>query len=266
MDHKPISLSLGIIAFFGLAVAMAQAQSAPYSSCVNSYTNGVSAPAGYGAAWDTVFGILDVSVNCNANTVTVGGGNQTQYVYRTGYVYAGGSWQPLNLTSSSQLQANNWYTGSATTPLGSVDLSQTTYIVGYVCDWSGSACKCGCADNACVTPAWQLQAVQGTRAVATTGTVQGATQICYSWTGTCGTFQGTLALANGNLSQNIIANGSYQANLAPGTYSISVNMGGSCINYSVSPSSITILAGQTVTQDLTITETPCPGSPSQGGA
>jgi hypothetical protein len=181
MSKHIFSVGLSALALLGAGDAVAQANSLPacsgpgpynsqpcvptppYDSCTQSYaTSGIAGSSGYGSAWDVVFGGLDVSVDCDGNIVTVGAGNANQYVYKTAYVYQG-SWQPLSLTSTSPLQANNWYTSSATANLGSVDLTQTTYVVGYVCDWTGSVWKCGCADEVCAAPAWQLQAVKGIR-------------------------------------------------------------------------------------------------------
>jgi hypothetical protein len=166
MHQKAISLSLGALALFGVGIAIAQATS--YSICVNSYTQGIVAPTGYGAAWDTVFGGQDVSVDCTGNLVTIGAGNVNQYIYKFGYVYATGAWQQLSLSGASSLQSSNWYTSSATASLGNVDLTQATYVVGYVCDRSNSAWKCGCADSACAAGMWQLQVVKGKLAQTTT--------------------------------------------------------------------------------------------------
>jgi hypothetical protein len=198
MNQKTISLALGALAIFGIGVAAAQATS--YSSCTNSYQQGTAAPAGYGSAWDFITGGLAVSVDCNANAVTVGTGNSSQYIFKLGCVYQNNAWQQLNLTSSSALISNNWYTGSATANLGSVDLTQTTYVVGYVCDWSGSVWKCGCADNACATSSWQLQAVQGNLAQAQT-TTSGQNTTGSSTQG--GTIEITPALINSNATISV---------------------------------------------------------------
>jgi hypothetical protein len=160
MYYGILSLFLGILAFFDIGSTLARASS--YSSCANFYT--AAAPGGYGSAYDEVFGGLHVSVNCNTKTVTVGAGDQRQYVHEAGYIYAKGAWQQPNLTSSSVLQSRNWYIGSAQANLGSVDLRQTTYVVGYACDWTGSVWKRDCGDSVCAAPIWQLEAVKRTAA------------------------------------------------------------------------------------------------------
>jgi hypothetical protein len=45
--QKALSISLGALAFFGVGLAIAQASS--YSSCANSYTEGIAATQGYGS-------------------------------------------------------------------------------------------------------------------------------------------------------------------------------------------------------------------------
>lgn len=161
------AVALASASIFIAGAAMAQAQTLQqYSSCDNLYSQGMAAPAGYGAAWDMVFGGFDVSVDCNSGTVTVGTGYQYQYIYKLTYLYQTNAWRPLNLSGvESGLISDNWYNGQAIASLNSVDLTQPTYVVGFVCDWAGSW-KCGCADQACATPAWQLQAVRGTRSQA----------------------------------------------------------------------------------------------------
>jgi hypothetical protein len=47
MRQKALSISLGALAFFGIGLAVAQASS--YSSCTNSYTQGIAAAQGYGS-------------------------------------------------------------------------------------------------------------------------------------------------------------------------------------------------------------------------
>lgn len=49
MSQKALSRSLGALAFFGIGLAIAQASS--YSSCADSYTQGIAAPQGYRSAW-----------------------------------------------------------------------------------------------------------------------------------------------------------------------------------------------------------------------
>lgn len=89
----------------------------------------------------------------------VGAGLASEYVYNKGYLYSNG-WQPMTLTATAALISNSWYPSSASAVLEVSNLSQWTYVVGYVCTWSGTQWKCGCADTTCATNYWQLQAFQ----------------------------------------------------------------------------------------------------------
>src|SRR5438067_1504161 len=79
----------------------------------------------------------------------VGSGVSTQYIYKTGYVYQSGAWQPLAFTSPNALIGANWYPSTASANLAStLDLTAWQYAVGYVCNYVNSAWKCGCSDAA----------------------------------------------------------------------------------------------------------------------
>ncbi len=84
------------------------------------YTTGVAIPSGYGAAYDlTGEGQMEVFANCGKATPTldIGGNISTNCVYTLTYIYLNIPWQPQNLTSSA-LQSNNSYTGSASATSG----------------------------------------------------------------------------------------------------------------------------------------------------
>jgi hypothetical protein len=137
--------------------------------CTNYYLPGIAIPSGYGASYDlTGGGQTEITASCAKTTPTldVGRNVSTDYVYKLAYIYQGSAWAPQNLTSASALQSSNWYTGKASITLPSSSITSSwTYAVGYVCAYvspstgSGSATwKCGCADAACTTGYWQLQA------------------------------------------------------------------------------------------------------------
>jgi hypothetical protein len=137
------------------------------SSCAGTLTDyyqpSIATPIGYGASYDLFSSQheLEVSVqNCPANslTLTVGSNQSNQYIYNKGYLYQSGSWQSINLTGTG-LVSNAWYPQIASASL-SVTPSSWTYVVGYVCAWSGTVWQCGCATTACTTNYWQLQAFQ----------------------------------------------------------------------------------------------------------
>jgi hypothetical protein len=45
-------------------------------------------------------------------------------------------------------------------PFTATDLSNWSYIVGYVCTWNGTTWQCGCADTTCASGLWQLQGIK----------------------------------------------------------------------------------------------------------
>ena len=99
---------------------------------------------------------LLITVTCNQTnaTATVGTGQGTQYIYKNGYQWTGTNWLPLVFTGAQT--AGEWIVGQASAPVAY--MSQENYFVAFICQWDGVAWKCGCADAACTTPQWQLQA------------------------------------------------------------------------------------------------------------
>jgi len=94
-------------------------------------------------------------------TVDLGNGNPLQYIYNTGYLFktGGTNWTPLSYTSTEQLISGAWYpkTANTTIPMTSTELQSTSYVLGYLCTWTGSQWKCGCRDAACTQSYWQIQ-------------------------------------------------------------------------------------------------------------
>jgi hypothetical protein len=145
----------------GAAALSAHAQTP--APCTNYYQANIPVPAGYGAAYDiAVPSQLMITLDCaKANpTLDVGDGNANDYIYYQGYWYGGGTWYPYTFDASSgQLIGNAWYQKNATYTLGpNTNWSIWNYVVAYTCRWNGSTWKCGCADQACTTGYWQLQA------------------------------------------------------------------------------------------------------------
>ena len=57
-----------------------------------------------------------------------------------------------------RLAAPAWQkTATATLSLTSTELSQNSYVLGYLCTWTGSTWKGGCRDSACTQSYWQRQ-------------------------------------------------------------------------------------------------------------
>ncbi len=123
---------------------------------------GDKVPSGYGAPYDVVSpdDELLVEVVCDGTkaTVTAGSGSSDQYVYRYGYQWKNKQWQRVELAGSG-LEGGAWYPRQARTTLSrtAAELSDENYVVAHVCTWSGSEWKCGCRDEKCAQPYWQIQ-------------------------------------------------------------------------------------------------------------
>jgi hypothetical protein len=139
-------------ALFFMSPVFAHAQ----TGCVNGYNSAVAVPAGFGAAYN-LFSTAQEQVINGCTTVFFGSGLAIQYIYKLGYVYTSGGWQAMNLTSTEALVNDAWYPKRASGEMSIPSVNTVHYVVGYICTWTGSVWKCGCADVACVTPMWQLQ-------------------------------------------------------------------------------------------------------------
>lgn len=123
--------------------------------------SGDTVPVGYGAPYTffTAARELLLRVSCDTNTITVsaGAGPNTPYVYQDGYEFKNGTWQKIRFTGGTP--SGVWYVGSAqyTRALTAADSASTQYVVGYVCENVSGTWKCGCRDNLCAVPTWQLQ-------------------------------------------------------------------------------------------------------------
>lgn len=124
-----------------------------------------SIPSGYGAAYNLLSSERETLIQgyCFGDgvEVQVGSGKSTQYVYSGGYLWENNTWVPVEFSGDKKISGSPWYVGSASSfiALSEEALANTTYVVSYVCQWDGEGWKCGCADTACATPAWQLQAI-----------------------------------------------------------------------------------------------------------
>jgi hypothetical protein len=137
----------------------------PTPTLCNQYTPTSTIPSGYGSPFDVVSSpsTLLISATCDVASarIDLGKGDLLQYIYNTGYLFktGGTSWSPVPYTSTEALVAGAWYPKSATTniSLTQTELQNPSYVLGYVCSWTGSAWKCGCRDSACAQSYWQIQ-------------------------------------------------------------------------------------------------------------
>ncbi|MDP9144614.1 MAG: hypothetical protein M3N43_07935, partial [Actinomycetota bacterium] len=129
----------------------------PSPTACSQYTPSTTIPTGFVSPYDVVSSpstnLIQTTCTTNSVTVNLGKGDPLQYIYNTGYLYKTGqiTWSPVPYTSPESLIANAWYpkSASATISMTSAELQNPSYVLGYLCTWTGSAWKCGCRDAAC---------------------------------------------------------------------------------------------------------------------
>ena len=119
---------------------------------------GVSIPNGFGVPYDVFTQQQLISANCDSRGITVSAGDVSgvRYVYEQGYEYRNNTWVPFNFSGSKQ---GALITGVAQATL-STQGENPRYFVAYICTWNVSQWFCGCQDQSCAQPSWQLQAAQ----------------------------------------------------------------------------------------------------------
>ncbi len=131
-------------------------------SCTALFPSGTAAPGGYGASWNVFSTAKELLLNgtCSGDTVNVsiGSDQPNQYVFNQGFYWNGTQWRQLSLTGANP-PTGSWLArqGKASFAKGTQD---PAIFVGYVCQFTDNAWKCGCADAVCTTPRWQVQALQ----------------------------------------------------------------------------------------------------------
>ena len=102
-----------------------------------------------------------MNVVCNANSaaVSIGNNSTSQYIYRYGYIWRNNAWQRIDLVGPTPAYEGNWFRGSATATvsLTAQELTQENNLIAHICNWTGTAWRCGCRDANCATAYWQLQ-------------------------------------------------------------------------------------------------------------
>jgi hypothetical protein len=134
-------------------------------------------PQGFAAPYDATAADkhLVVAASCNADGVTVhiGTGAAHQLIYGTAYMGRAGAsdWQEVPLSGNpADVMANTWYRGMANAhvTMTADDRARSHYILTYICTWIPSAgwllggeWQCGCRDEACAVPGWNIQGFRG---------------------------------------------------------------------------------------------------------
>jgi beta-glucanase (GH16 family) len=139
----------------------ASVSSVPAPQCTLIFPSGSLAHTGFGTSWSHFTSdqslLLDASCTAGDVTIRAGASGLPTYVYKQGYKWAQGNWQPYAFSGSSP--AGEWFAGSATARVARE--KDYTLFVAYTCQYVNGAWKCGCADSICGAPKWQLQGAQG---------------------------------------------------------------------------------------------------------
>jgi hypothetical protein len=123
----------------------------------SQYTPSSTLPTGYASPYDVLTSpsTLRISATCDVASARIDLGKQDplQYIYNQGYLYktGGTNWSPVTYTSTEQLISSAWYPKNANTAISltSREPSQPSYVLAYLCAWTGAQWKCGCRDSAC---------------------------------------------------------------------------------------------------------------------
>jgi len=152
--------SLVIFAFLFFAVSFLVNVVASVGTTCHTITTPDATPSTFGSPLNFFSGAneLLISVTCdgsNATHIEVGSGAPTQYIYMYGYRKVNGKWTRTTFTGSTV--TGTWIVGKGGVTVEGVQDGETGQILAYICQNIQNTWKCGCSDNACPTPKWQLQ-------------------------------------------------------------------------------------------------------------
>ena len=151
-----------------LSIAAAFIFFSPALASACTLITGANQPDGWGAAHNVFSsaGELILRADCTLDSFTpeIGSsltGASNFAVYTTGYYYDGSSWVEMSYSPAGgdAEQFGSWILGDAAATESIEYQGDNTFFAAYTCHWDGSGWNCGCQDEGCDTPAWQLQAV-----------------------------------------------------------------------------------------------------------
>lgn len=162
-----VIVGAGLVFTAPLVLGQAPPSPTAYTAC-NVIKSGDAIPTGYGTPYNVLSSgqelLMKASCSNTQAILNVGNEDQSQYIYRMGWMYkaAASAWTPITLTSSEQLISDNWFPkrAQATLSLTSQELSQENYVAAFICTWTGAQWKCGCSDSSCIIPRWQIQKIK----------------------------------------------------------------------------------------------------------
>jgi parallel beta-helix repeat protein len=132
------------------------------------YDSSIAVPESFAASYNTlsVQNELLLRTDCDpeANMVdfSVGNGSELQFIWDKAYFFRDGAWQEFDLDPGNSRTAPNWIIGqgSKSIRLRTEEMAQYNHLAAYVCTYQNERWNCGCQDQACLTPYWNLQSFQ----------------------------------------------------------------------------------------------------------
>ena len=216
MRMKVSIVSLLPCLLLAMLFSFASTVSAAAEDCFDLDKNSGAPISGFGAAYNvhSTAKELLIDVSCDrsnrAVVVSLGNNSQNQYIYEKGYIaeetstnvwtdwlagevtFQGTPVLDPNTNQPSGWLANGSATLNTTRPSASLDRKQA--VLAYMCNWNGSAWKCGCANATCNQGLWQLQFFEYPPAPAATTTQPQTRTFNISGSGT--TFSNTSLTVN----------------------------------------------------------------------
>jgi subtilisin family serine protease len=128
------------------------------NSC-SSIRTGQTPPTGFGSPTNffTNQASLAIDVSCTDVAQVSISSDPNMYVYNRGYVLRNNQWVPITYSGTVAVAGSPWLIGDAQTSISGLNLRENNVVLGYFCMRVNNQWKCGCRDEACQTPMWNVQ-------------------------------------------------------------------------------------------------------------
>lgn len=126
----------------------------------------VSLPEGYGAPFNFFSEAKEPTIRtiCDETGayLSVGTGMDNEFIFHRGLEWRDGSWKPLRLTGAKKAAGGQWIVGKAERFVDrrNTESQEPHFVLAYTCTWNDGAWRCGCRNEQCARPHWQLQVIR----------------------------------------------------------------------------------------------------------
>jgi hypothetical protein len=132
------------------------------------YDSTVPVPTDFAAAYNPLSTQRELLLRTDCDTpnqtvnFNVGNGSDLQFIWDKAYFYRDNAWQELSLDPGNSRTTPNWIIGqgSKSIRLRTEEMEQYNHLSAYVCTYQNDRWNCGCQDQPCLTPYWNLQSFQ----------------------------------------------------------------------------------------------------------